>query len=156
MLRSDRSRKQPDSIYRLQEEDYRLRNRRSVVTGGTIDADNHGEDSHKSSTSHDMRPRKVARISEDTFSMTGCMNKRMPKSSGRSNGDEATAHADAQNAKKVWEGQGQTKLGFSAQRFAKILQVSCGEQVPGDDAMFSLILTHHLITHFSRVVNLVP
>lgn len=131
MIRSTRSRKQPESIYRLQEEDYRLRNLRVVETGSTLDTDKNGEDGQQSHPSHEMRPRKVARISEDTLSKKGSINTSKPKTS-TDNG--TTANADALNAKKLWEGQGQTKLGFSAQRFAKILQVGWCEHASG--AMF--------------------
>ncbi|KAI2500707.1 hypothetical protein MHU86_13790 [Fragilaria crotonensis] len=119
MIRSTRSRKQPESIYRLQEEDYRLKNLRAVETGSALDMDKNGEDGQQLHPSHEMRPRKVARISEDTLSKKGSTNTSKPKTS-TDNG--TAANADALNATKLWEGQGHTKLGFSAQRFAKILQ----------------------------------
>lgn len=131
MIRSTRTRKQPESIYRLQEEDYRLRNLQAVETGSALDTDKNGEDGQQLHPSHEMRPRKVARISEDTLSKKGSTNTSKPKTSP----DNGTAaNADALNATKLWEGQGHTKLGFSAQRFAKILQVCWCEHTSG--AMF--------------------
>ena len=125
MLRSTRSRKQPDSIFRLQEEDHRLRKLRVVETGSTLDTDNNGDDSQKCDTSHELRPCKVAKISEDTLSKKGTssISKRKPKTPERSTDNDAETNGDALHAKRTWQGQGHTKLGFLAKRFAKILLV---------------------------------
>jgi hypothetical protein len=130
MLRSDRNRKQPESFYRLQEEDYRKRNKRVVVTDGTADSDEDVDESQQCNRSHNARPRTVARISEDTSSKKGGSNNRKLKTKGSSNANGTRANVNTANAKELWEGNGHTKLGFFAQRLAIILQVGRCTQVP--------------------------
>ena len=112
-----------------------MRNKRVVVTDGTADSDEDVDESQQRNRSHNPRPRKVARISEDTSSKKGGSNNRKLKTKGSSNANGIRenanpANANTANAKELWEGKGHTKLGFFAQRLAIVLQVGRCEHVP--------------------------
>jgi hypothetical protein len=137
MLRSDRKRKQPESIYRLQEADYdkmkSLRlvravasNRVAAAAGAATDLD----DNDLEKRQHPPQG-KVSRPSDPDSSFK---SSRRTRGSGGSNNDNDTnkfnpsTHShrcrqiDQQQAKRC-QGNGTTKLGTMAKRFVDLLQV---------------------------------